>query len=195
VGPASGSIRVAFWTVYENRKRLVEEGPRGPGSSWSDYDFETENWQNFLSLDYGLTEHWSLFAEASYVAIDSEAPDGSFSTDGIGDSRLLVRYTFTALAHVHEDGEAGGPLGVHFGDGRLAIGAGLSIPTGEPEPFAPSDAPVPNSAIQTGTGTWDPLFTAVRSQAVETGSAFAGLGIRIRAARIGSITERARRSS
>ena len=157
----------------------MEEGPRGPGSSHSDDDFETENWRNFLPVDFGLSEHWSFFAEASYVAIDSKAPDGSFSTDGFGDSRLLARYTFMALPHVHEEGETGGPLGLHFGDGRLALGAGVSIPTGEPEPFVPSDEPVPNSALQTGTGTWDPLFTAVWSQSVETGSAFAGLGVRI----------------
>lgn len=179
MGPGAGDLRASLWTVYEDRTRLVEAGPRGPSSSRSGGDYETRLFRTFLSLDYGVTGGLSLFVEGSYVAIDSDSPDGAFSTDGIGDTRVLARYTFLAIPHEHSDDEAPGPLGLHFGEGRVALGAGLSLPTGEPEAFAPSDEPVPNSALQTGTGTFDPLVTAVLSQSVDAGSLFAGLGLRV----------------
>jgi len=77
------------------------------------------------------------------------------------------------------DGEPPGPLGLHFGRGVLSLGAGISLPTGEPEEFAPSTDPIPNSSLQTGTGTYDPLVTAVYSQSIDAGSAFASFAARI----------------
>jgi hypothetical protein len=123
-------------------------------------------------------EGLSAFVEGSYVDIDSKSPGDEFRTDGLGDTRVLLRYTFTAFPHVHEDGEESGPLGLHFGDGRISLGAGVSFPTGDPErPVA--GAGVPNSELQTGTGTYDPIVTAVYSQAIDQGSLFVGVAARI----------------
>ncbi len=179
VGPEAGAVRLSLWTTYEMRTRLVPGGPRGPFSGRRDSDFESTTRRHILSGEYGLTESISILGEMSYVFIDTDLPEGRFSTEGLGDTSLLGRFTFTAIPHEHVDGEELGPFGLHFGPGRVAIAAGLSFPTGEPERSATSGEPIPNSALQTGTGTFDPLVSAAFSQSVETGSVFAGLSVRI----------------
>ena len=174
LGPEAGSWRVSFWTVAERRSKVIRDSAGGPSNTASNPGFRTLIRRHFLSADYGFTDSLSGRVEGSFVAIDNETPAGSRYVDGIGDTTLLLRYTLTAVPHLHEVDEATGPFGLHFGEGRLAIAAGLSLPTGDPErPSAPGL--VPNSTLQTGTGTYAPLVTAVYTQTVGRSSLFAGV--------------------
>ncbi|MBI1853217.1 MAG: hypothetical protein HYR85_23005 [Planctomycetes bacterium] len=121
----------------------------------------------------------SAFVEGSWVRIDSKGPNEAAYEDGFGDTRAILRYTFTVVPHEHVEGEANGPLGFHWGVGKLALGAGVSLPTGEPGRIESSPGPVSQASLQRGTGTFDPLFTAVFSQGVDKGSLFAGAAVRL----------------
>lgn len=101
-------------------------------------------------------------------------PGGGRSARGFGDTTVLLQRTTVVRPHTHAADEPRGPLGLHAGEGRLALGLGLSLPTGTPE-RPQFFGLLPNATLQTGTGTFDPLVTAVYNQSLNGGSVFAGM--------------------
>lgn len=157
---------------------IIDKDPGGPTNTKHNPGFKTTIFRQFLAVDYAITDELSTFVEGSWVRIDAKGPGESGYEDGFGDTRALVRWTILAIPHHHDDAEPLGRYGLHWGEAKIAFGAGLSIPTGEPERFVPSSVPESTASVQRGTGTVDPLATVVFSQAVSDGSVFSSVAMR-----------------
>jgi len=97
-------------------------------------------WSVVSTLVYGVTPAFTLFATVPYTNRRLKSNINTRSARGIGDSRLLGRYT------IYQDDFQGGTF-------RISPFAGLKLPTGN-DSKADSFGTLPTS-VQTGSGSWD----------------------------------------
>lgn len=114
------------------------------------YDYS--RFANFLSIDFGLTENVEIGARIPFVGRSLKHRDGAASNKGIGDLLLRVRAD---------------PFGKSSEAIRIALGAGIKIPTGEYDI---------DEELPTGTGSTDFSFMAYGSCDLKVIELYADMG-------------------
>jgi hypothetical protein len=179
VGGEAGAFRLSFWSTAEDRDLVIDKDRGGPTNTKHNPGFKTTIFRQFVSVDYAITDELSTFVEGSWVRIDAKGPGGAADyEDGFGDTRALLRWTVLAIPHHHDDAEPPGAYGLHWGEAKIAFGAGVSLPTGEPKRFTESSSPQSIASLQRGTGTFDPIANVVFSQSVSGGTLFSSVAAR-----------------
>lgn len=153
-----GGLRISATTVYERRDQLYDRSSR----ITDPLDETVDIWQFLLDARYAIDDRWSVGLSTRYLDVRQRlrAVGSRSSASGLGDTRLSAHWlAWKSDAGPETDLEGETAL---LGEPRwwLQLDLGVIAPTGDPRPPGMTSGGTPDSALQTGTGTWIPTFGA-----------------------------------